>query len=151
MITNEQIRMIKTMVRHLGIKDELYREILSSYFEVNSCKELSIDQATSFIRWLNNQLNSVKSWTSHNNKTRYDELNNRQNMATPKQLRKIEAMWKDVSYQKTTADRKVGLRQFLEKKCGVSDIKFLDKVEVKKVIVILENMQTRKGKTYGKS
>lgn len=150
MITKDQIKKIKTMVRLLGFDDGLYREILLTHFKVDSCKKLTFADAEYFIRWLENHAESTGKWTSYDNKTKFDELDNRSNMATPKQLRKIEAMWKDVSYHSDDKSRKAGLRLFLEKKCGVSDLKFLDKSQVRKIILILEDMQTRKGKTYGK-
>jgi hypothetical protein len=150
MITKGQIKKIKTLISRLGFDDELYRELLMSYFNTDSCKNLTKEQAANLINGLENHAKETVNWTSYNNKTRYDELENRQNMATPRQLRKIEAMWKDVSYHTDDPSRKAGLRQFLEKKCGVSDLKFLDKKQVQKIILILEDMQARKGKRYGK-
>ena len=56
-------------------------------------------------------------------------------------------LWKHALCQQTSIEEmKRGLRKFLEKKCNVSDLKFLDKTQVTKLIVILNDMQKRKLK-----
>ena len=48
-ITAAQIKRIHTIVHILGISDDNYRECLDDRFEVTSCKDLTIQQAHSFI------------------------------------------------------------------------------------------------------
>lgn len=149
MITKDQIKKIKTLIKLAGFSDENYRSILVTNFNVRSCTKLTHTQAEYFIDWLQRNTN-VKDKVG---KTRFESLANRGYMATPAQLRKIEAMWKDVCHFKTEEGRKASLRKFLEKKCNVSDLKFLPKNQVTKVIAILDSMkqQQMKGETYGKS
>ena len=145
MITGQQIRRIKTLARLIGLDDDTYREILYMNFGVCSCTRLSFENANHMINWLAKQAENM-GVNKNSNKTKFNELANRPNMATPRQLRKVEAMWKDVCQQTSIEEMKRGLRKFLEKKCNVSDLKFLDKTQVTKLIVILNDMQKRKLK-----
>lgn len=65
-------------------------------------------------------------------------------MATPRQLRKIEAMWADVSRADTEEARATALRQFLKRIVGIENLRFLEGWQVKKVINALEAMQSQK-------
>jgi len=71
-------------------------------------------------------------------RTKYNNLATRKGMATPAQLRKIEAMWAD---RARAADRDASLRQFLQHKFSVSDVRFLDRRRASDVIVALERME----------
>ena len=72
-------------------------------------------------------------WEKRNQK--YDDLNIRdEDMATPPQLRKIEAMWRDICYIDSPEFAKQSLRKFLQNKFKIADIKFLTKKKAIKVI-----------------
>ena len=59
-------------------------------------------------------------------------------------MRKIEAMWKDVSYMTTDEDREAAFRKFIEKRFHVSDIRFITQEMVHKIIKTLQAMKSYK-------
>ena len=61
-------------------------------------------------------------------------------MASPAQLRKIEAMWFDVSYAKDNEARKKGLNTLIKKVTGKDNIMFITHTDVSKVIEALKAM-----------
>ena len=88
-----QIRQIHTLKNILGLDDDLYREMLSS-FGVYSSKNLTQTEAALFISILNDKI----KYTKINCNKKYDDLYGRDSeMATPPQMRKIEVLWKYVT------------------------------------------------------
>jgi hypothetical protein len=85
---------------------------------------------------------------------KYDELGKRYGMATARQLRKIEAMWKDVSRATNAVDREKALRSFLMRMVKVSAMEFVESAHAHKLIKALEqikkdkpqNMEKERGK-----
>ena len=147
MITPEQIKKIHTLKNVLKLKEEWYRDNLYSHFKVYSSKKLTSAQAENFILKLEDEAIKAGLWKRPAQK--YDHLSGRVGMATPKQLRMIEAMWKEVSYYEDPKERRTALRALLEnKKIGicVSDLAFLKKSDVKQVIAIIKDMKKRKEK-----
>ena len=61
-------------------------------------------------------------------------------MATPKQLRMIEALWFKVSRQTNDTDRKNALNSFIQRIIGVQNIRFLKKTDINKLKKAMENM-----------
>ena len=74
--------------------------------------------------------------------TRFNSLKNRPDMATPEQLRKIEAMWHDMCYAK---NKPAALRKFLWRMVRVTDLRFLKFIQADRMIEILKKIQARKG------
>ncbi len=81
---------------------------------------------------------------------KYDDLGPRDPYAaTPGQMRKIEAMWHEVCY---AADELAGLRKFLYKTVGVSDVRFLTKRKAFDAIEAIKAIKKRKrGGTHGQA
>ena len=77
-------------------------------------------------------------------KERFEDLGHRDGMATPGQLRKIEAMWMDVSKMPTYAARERALNGFLKRITGVENLRFLEDWMVRKVIIAIEHMKPRR-------
>jgi hypothetical protein len=69
---------------------------------------------------------------------KHNKLKGREDMATPKQLRKIEAMWKNSERVKEKTDE--ALRKFIKRIAGVDHINWLTKENVQKVIKAIENL-----------
>ena len=132
-----QIKRIHALVNRMGISDEDYRARLDEEFGVRTCKKLSRDQADRFIRNMETIANRMGIDTGG----RRRKYTRRPGMATPAQLRKIEAMWADVSHQKTAAARRKSLGAFLEKRFGVSDLAFVTHEMPSKIIHTLEAMK----------
>ncbi|MDI1471907.1 hypothetical protein THER_1667 [Thermodesulfovibrio sp. N1] len=146
-ITKGQIRIIHTLKNRLGWDESQYRGFLMWNTDrfVTSSLELSYEEAERIIIKMRHKAVMAGVWQDRQRK--YDELDGRENMATAAQLRKIEAIWAEVSRAKTEAERKKALRNLLWKKFRITDIRFLEDWQVRKVIKMLEAMKERK---YGK-
>ncbi len=136
-----QVKRIHALVNRMGISDEDYRARMDGDFGVRTCKKLTRSQAARFIRDMEATAKGVGIDTGGRRRRKYVR---RPGMATPKQLRKIEAMWADVSRAPTAAGRRKALGAFLEKRFGVSDITFVTHEMPSKIIHTLEAMQKQK-------
>lgn len=163
-ITAAQIKRIHTIVNILNIPDDNYRDCLNSRFGVTSSKNLTLKQAMSFIDELEKlalklniardqaQDEAARKKAEAERPKRFDSLDNRPGMASGAQLRKIEAMWQDVSIVPDYDARGRALRHFIKRVTGVADMRFLDSEGAGKVINALNAMQKNadapaKGKT----
>lgn len=139
-ITLNQIKQIHVLIGQAGIDDDLYRAMLRNHFRADSCKELNYEEASELIaslRYVAEVVGNIEPRTM-----KYDNLGNRPGYATPKQLRKIEAMWSGVSRAKGRAGKAKALRKYLER-FGVSDLRFVTKDQAIKIIISLKNFGVR--------
>ncbi len=134
MSTKDQRIRIKAAQRRLGMSDADYRAALDANYGVTSCTVLSDAQANEFLSFLNGK-------PSGGSKTKYDELADRPGMASPAQLRMIEAIWQEVSYSK---DKAAALNSFLQKRFHISKLEWLPAWKVGKVKAALEAMRMQK-------
>lgn len=144
-IAASQIRRIHTIIHALRIDDDTYRAALAERFGVTTCKDLSFDQAQAFIREFEERARKAAT-ESHpeaapTEKQRFSDLDNRPDMASGAQLRKIEAMWQEVSIITNQAARNRALRRFVHRVAGVADLRFLDREGASKVINALNAMK----------
>lgn len=155
MITKAQIKKIHTLKSILGLDDDLYREMLLK-FGVSSSNDLSLKDACTLIDILEVQAIGINKYQKQ--KVRFDELSNRAEMATPAQLRKIEAMWSEFlkitdgmrscqmphekEVKRSTARK--SLRKLLRKLYHISDLRFLQREKVSKVLKTIETMINQK-------
>jgi len=123
----------------LGIDDDTYKEILANY-NVDSSKNLTYQYANEL---LNNLKNKAISLNLYSPKLKYENMFSRYGMATPKQLRMIEAMWADVSNQSTLMLKQKALNKFVKKITNKDHIKFLTKDDIKKVVLAIKTMQKK--------
>lgn len=146
-LTKTQIKMIHSLKNALQLDDPTYRSILDDRFQVGSSKDLSLNQAEVLIRELKEIAVRTGVWKQRpGRKNKFDEWEGRRGgMATPPQLRKIEAMWQEVSRIDEPEGRKKALRSLLERIVKVSDLRFLDSEGASKVINALSSMQKRKA------
>lgn len=154
-ITAAQIKRIHTIVHILKISDDTYRDCLDSRFGVTSCKDLTVHQAHSFIYELEKlalevqgncdkaEREKARQKAEDAKPKRFDNLDNRPGMANGAQLRKVEAMWQDISIMPEPDARGRALRHFIKRIAGVADLRFLDSQAVGKVINALNAMQRR--------
>ena len=144
MISNNQIKMIHTLKNKLNLDEDIYRSMLSTY-NVESSKKLDFEDAKDLITKLQKMALEVGIWKKNKRRpSKYKELKGRSEMATPAQLRMIEGMWADVSYQETPEEREKALRKFLYRIVKVSDLSFLKSTQVSKVINALKAMKWQK-------
>lgn len=157
-VTAAQIRRIHTVVHLLNIPDDNYRDCLESRFGVTSSKNLTLMQAKSFIDELDALALKLQGerhqtqWDADRQKAeeaeaqrpkRFDHLDNRPGMASGAQLRKIEAMWADISIIPDYDARARALRRFILRTANVADMRFLTMEDAGKVIEALKAMQKR--------
>lgn len=86
-----QIARIHVLKKEAGLSEEDYRALLGGW-DVDSSKDLGFVAANSLIRALEG-LAPGKAQT----RKKYDDLRGRRGMASPAQLRMLEAMWAEVS------------------------------------------------------
>lgn len=156
MLSGTQVRLIHTLIHTLKIEDSIYRDLLHERYGVASSKELDTMQAAELIRDLEAKAKAAGVWKNKEPRksskqkatppaaasgSNYADLEQRHDgMASPAQLRKIEAMWESVSRIEEPEARKEGLRNFIKRQARVSHIRFLDKRGASAVICALEKM-----------
>jgi len=125
--------------KELNLSDEEYRQILYDCFGVDSSKYLTDEQANMLIAIFVDMGFKPKKKEQKQQPKKYDELGERKGFATPAQLRKIEAMWKLVSREKT----KQSLDKFLFRKFRVMKLENLPFDKVPAVLKTLEAMKAK--------
>lgn len=142
-ITANQCRKIHALKNAMAVKDEDYRAMLQNLFGVESSTALSFHSAGHLIEKMEEIAVDMGVWTRKGGAVqRFNELAGRKaGMATPAQLRKIEAVWEEVSRIEEPVARGKGLRVFVERTAKVSDLRFLDQAGATKVINGLTAMQ----------
>ncbi len=144
-IEKAQIKKIHALKNAMKMPDETYRKLLfEHYYPATSSKALTREQAEAFVNTLEEMAKALGVWIEHEGKLTHEKLGGRARMASPAQLRLIEALWKEVSRARGEKDRKKALRVWLLRTFKVSDIRFLDTETVKKVIHALLVMKERK-------
>lgn len=143
-ITKEQTRKIHTLVSALSLPDEIYRKGLNDLFCVDTSKVLTARQAAYLIDVLEMEgvMNGV--WSRREYRDKYNELGRRPDMATPAQLRKIEATWNGLYPESDPEIHQRNIRTFLFRFFKVSDLRFLDQETANKVLYALRKMTQRK-------
>lgn len=144
MSTAKQRQDIGYLRKLLGLDDDVYREILSQYDGAKSSKDLCVKDAYELIYNLRTKAAEIGVFKPKKSTTfkqyKYNVLGERKGMASPAQLRKIEAMWFDVSYQKDEESRKKAFTTFIKRITNKDSIKFLTHNDIKKLIKAMENM-----------
>lgn len=117
-------------------------------FGVASCKDLTFTEAKILLEILASKAVAAGKWQKPN--SNFLELENRADwMASPAQLRKIEAMWQDVCFEKSYTEVKKTLRKFIQNHFKISDIRFIDKNTATKIIHVINKIKiNRELKAY---
>jgi len=137
-ITNAQIKKIHALKKALNIDDDLYKELLLE-FDALSSRDLSYQDAAIFISSLEEKAVDIGVWKTY--ALKYSDLEDRENMASPAQLRMIEAMWREICYFDNDDFAKSSLRKFLRGKFNVDDVMFLTKINANKVINAIKSIK----------
>jgi len=146
---NNQKMLIHQLVHILGIARDVYKEMLLNNYNVDSSKDLSFQQAGELIKTLKKDAIAAGVWENKKSfqKHKYNNMADREGMASPKQLRMIEAMWADYSVMPDAESRAKALRAFLANRFGVSDVKFIDKPTASRIIYALDKMVGQQKKS----
>lgn len=143
-IDGKQITKIHVLIGALKMPDEAYRQTLLHNFGVTTSKALTYSEAEGLIEALETRAIEKGVWKKYEGRAKYEKLGVRTDMATPAQLRKIEALWNDASTLQDAKAREKGLRTFLYRHFKVSDLRFLPGAKVRKVVHALECMKKQK-------
>ena len=138
MATTSQIRKIHTIKSRLGLDEDLYREMLMS-FGVCTSKDLTFTEAAVLLDILENKAVERNLWKKQPKK--YEDMDRRDKMATPPQLRMIKGKWRDICYVNNDEIATKSLRKFLKTKFKVDDIRFLTKAKANKVIQAIKGIK----------
>jgi len=144
----KKTKKIHALKNALKMSNEEYRKLINlNFYPATSSKELTDKQADRFIAGLEKMAIEKGVWTKYEGKGKYETLGGRAGMGTPKQLRLIEGLWKDVSVIKETKSRQKALRSWLHKRFGVSDLRFLNREVTSKVIYALTQMKKAENRS----
>lgn len=143
-INNHQKKRIHALKRYLGWDDEMYRDMLKSWFDVESCSQLSYSGANECIKRMSGHLGRQSRKFIDTGESFFDIPARREGVwATTAQLWKIWYQWKVVSRQTTDADRKSAFRVWLKNHFNLSDFKMIQREHVSKILHALESMQSQ--------
>jgi len=156
MISPGQVKMIHALASRLAIDENAYRAALKSRFGVTTSKTMTMDQAGELIdEW---ELEAIRQrlWTINVKHERYVDLfiaNKKDtpttkthgirngNMASWKQLGKINNLWLSLTKMDDYQKRDKALNAFVLRIAKVSDVRFLDMDGARGVIAALTKMQ----------
>ncbi len=147
--TKRQRQKIGFLRKRLGLDEDIYRELLLERTGFKKSKDISSSQAKSFITYLENKATEMGLFLPKKEyywqKNKYGNDDRDENAATAKQLRKIEAMWFDVSTQNDDKSREQALNKFIKRITGKDHIKFLLKTDIPQLINALKTMKETKN------
>lgn len=150
LITPAQLRAIWGAAKRQAIDESTLRDLVEAETGARSISAMSTAQAATVLNRLLGTTPLARSdgrgaggggHPAEGEGRRFADLGERRGMATPRQLRKIEAMWRDRSRMPTAAEQDAALRAWLTARWGVGDLRFLSRFRASDVIVALEKME----------
>ncbi len=139
-----RVRKIHALKNALALSEDEYRLTLLHNFRVDSSKMLTGGQQEELIKEMESQATERGVWQKYEGKARFESYGKRSGMASPAQLRKIEALWKDASDTRDQKSRAKALRSFLNRHFKIADLRFLDQATTNKVIHTLNHIVRQK-------
>lgn len=135
MPTPAQVKMIHVLKNDLHLGNDEYHNLLSASYTpgdgpINSSKELSIEQASAIIRALEHLIDQTPAIRDHV-------------YASDKQVKKIFALWRQVTIAHDDEGVRKTLQSFLEHHFHVRDINHLPKKKVPKIIKALTSIKNK--------
>jgi len=125
---------IHALAAMLRLDDCEYRNMLFDLYGKRSSKELTPLQQTELIGILQKHL-GAKNGGKWGDLKRANPI-----MATPKQLRAVEAMWAKVSRMETAMGREQALLKFCKRIAGCERLEWLRKADIRKLVKAMEAM-----------
>ena len=147
MANKSQKAQIHILRDQLGMSDADYRAMLGSYGVSSSAdEEFTAVKAADMIRTMRKEhaartgaAGQYHGW----GKNKYEYLRPRPaNMADPKQLRKIEAMWRDIARDPGDS----ALETFIKNHTGIGKLVWLEKTDARDVLTALKEMKKQVNK-----
>lgn len=141
-IVKPQIQKIHIAKKELNLTDSEYKDLLSN-FDVSSSKDLDYKQAEELLTIFEKLGWTKKQSNKKSLKEKYEDLNPRGfGFASPGQLRKIEALYRDLNGSESNE----GLNKLIKRIVKIDHISWLKKKDVPKILKCLENMKQSKHK-----
>lgn len=146
LIGNRQKALLHVAKAKLGLTEEVYRDILRIHGGVESSKGLTwpgyqkVKKHLETLGFAAARL-AIAPYPSDEKK--------RPGFASPRRIRMIQGLWADLSYA-PPAKRQAALREFMHKRFGVSDLRFLTEMGAANVINALLAMVKDKGRKEAK-
>ena len=144
--TPQQRKMIGLLRKQICLSSDIFYEILFNTYGVESSRDLTVNQANCLITEMKNKAISLGKWEirkkSPFSKNKFSEFEERaENMATPAQLRMIDAMWSEVSYVKNDIVRAKVLNSFIKRITGKNGLRMLTKQDIQKIKKAIDTMK----------
>ena len=140
------IRRVKTLQGLARISEDDYRALLDGY-GASSCKELSITDARHVCDFLQKLVDAIPEKKQFRKAKPYSELRGRSaDMATPKQLRMLEAMWMSVTWQTNRKAALEAYHTFLKNKFNLLTPEWIERDKVSNIKRTLDAMIALDGK-----
>lgn len=122
--------------KELNLSDTEYRQILKKCFGVETSKHLTQQQAEMLISIFVDMGYKPKT-REQSGRKKFDHIGEREEFATPAQMRKIEALWKATGVKQE-------LNIFLQKKFKVISLENLPADKVSKVIKAIQSIRDKR-------
>lgn len=148
MSTPKQRQLIGYLRKLLCLSEDVYHDILWTW-GVDSSKELTAAQAETLLNQLKQQAIGCGKYSPKakykTQKWKYNNYSDRDaEMVTPAQMRMIEGLWFEVSYQTNDRDRETALNKLCERITGKARLVFITKNEASKMIKAINSMKLNK-------
>ncbi len=130
MATNNQLAKIHIAKNDVGLSEDDYRSFLNRITGKESAKLMTPREANAVLDEFKRL--GWKPKTTKPKKLKYQDLANRTGMASPKQLRMIEAMW--MTGSRIREKTPTALRKFLNNKFAISDMRFIEDNQVGRIV-----------------
>ncbi len=145
--TAKQRQMIGYFRKLLCLSDDIYHDILWTW-GVDTSKALTATQAEVLLNQLKQQAIGQGKYQPKaqykSQKWKYNNYSDRdEDMASPAQLRMIEGLWFEVSFQTNDTDRETALNKLCQKITGKARLVFITKKEASKLLKALKTMKIK--------
>lgn len=133
-------RTIHALVAHIGMSDEDYRAMLWDRFHASSSKDLTVHQVRDLVASLH-QLLPAEVRAQHPRPQiaagaarRFEGLAGRDDMATPAQLRMLEASFVQRSRAETLPEKQAAFRAWLRSRFRIDRIEWIPRDQVGRIL-----------------
>lgn len=136
------IMLIHTLKSKLGLSDDEYRAVLAGY-GVESSAEMDQSQKQDLVEALTRRAVKAGVWKDRRKRSTREGVDGHSrpgNMASPKQINYIEALWRAASRATDDETRRRALDSFIHHRFNRGGLLMVEKSLVKKVIKAIETM-----------
>jgi len=139
-------KVIHVLLSQTGMSDENYRALLWDRYKVNSSKGLTAAQATDLVTCLHGLLPAEvrklypTPTIAPGTRKRFERIGQRDGMATPAQLRMLEAEWVRRSRAETLEEKQDTFRSWLANR-GITRLEWIPREDVGRILRALQSVK----------